>query len=102
MNPSELAATLHYKYEEFAKEFNWDTKKECKVDFDNLPKENKAVMLKLTEWLLLSFILKSRVVDLIGDHNNCRRTGIIEYHKGSCLQDVNKKLFEDVDYNGNE
>ena len=47
-----LAERLHDKYEEFAIEESWDTQKECKVKFKDLPIENQRVMLKLACWII--------------------------------------------------
>ncbi len=47
MRTEELAKWLHDSYEEIAKKRNWNTQKSCKVEFEDLPKENKSVMLNL-------------------------------------------------------
>lgn len=52
MNEDELAVWLHNNYEEIAKGEDWDTQDNCKVEFDLLPKENRAVMIKLAKRLL--------------------------------------------------
>jgi len=50
-----MAREFHDTYEEEAKRFNWNTQSSCKVPFDDLPTENKTVMLRtcarLIEWL---------------------------------------------------
>lgn len=50
----EVAEWLHNNYEEIAKGENWNTQESCKVDFDNLPEENKKVMLELSKRILSS------------------------------------------------
>ncbi len=39
-----LAKFMHDKYEEAAKRIGWNTQNYCKVQYKNLPKENKQVM----------------------------------------------------------
>lgn len=40
----DLAKFMHDIYEEFAKLVGWNTQESCKVDFKDLPQENKDVM----------------------------------------------------------
>ena len=47
MNTGELAKWLHDNYEEIAKKKNWNTQKSCKVEFEDLPEENKSVMMSM-------------------------------------------------------
>lgn len=47
MNAPELAEWLHDNYEEIAIENDWDTHKDCKVDFWDLPKANQNTMIEL-------------------------------------------------------
>ena len=47
MKTKELATWLHNNYEDTSKRFNWNTQKKCKVDFDDLPEENKKVMISM-------------------------------------------------------
>lgn len=55
MTTEELAKWLHDSYEEIAKKKSWNTQKSCKVEFEDLPKENKSVMLSMArrihKWL---------------------------------------------------
>lgn len=48
-NGGELAKWLHDNYEIIAKEVGWNTQDKCKVEFKDLPKENKTVMLRLAQ-----------------------------------------------------
>lgn len=48
-NSYELAVWLHENYEEIAYEEKWNTQQSTKVNFDDLPEENKQVMLRLSE-----------------------------------------------------
>ena len=49
-----LAVFMHDTYEKQAKETGWKTQDQCKVDFEDLPEENKRVMLRtamlVIEW----------------------------------------------------
>ena len=47
MKTKELAEWLHDNYEEIAKKKSWETQKSCKVKFEDLPEENKQVMVSL-------------------------------------------------------
>lgn len=47
MKIKELAKWLHDSYEQIAKKANWQTQEICKVEFDDLPIENKKVMLSM-------------------------------------------------------
>jgi hypothetical protein len=51
---TELAKWLHDSYEEIAKSKNWETQKKCKVEFEDLPKENKNTMLELSKRILMN------------------------------------------------
>jgi len=47
MKTEELAKWLHDNYEDLTKKNKWDTQKSCKVEFEDLPDENKKVMLSM-------------------------------------------------------
>lgn len=47
-----LAEWLHNNYEEIALNNGWKTQSDCQVPFDELPNENKEVMLELALRLL--------------------------------------------------
>jgi hypothetical protein len=49
MSVGEIAEWLHNNYEEISKKENWKTQEKCRVKFEDLPKENKEVMLKLAQ-----------------------------------------------------
>ncbi len=55
----DLARFMHERYEFHAKKSGWNTQEKCKVLFENLPEENKRVMLKVAEDVLK--ILKMEV-----------------------------------------
>ena len=40
-----LAKFMHNVYEDYAKLNGWDTQEKCKVEFEELPKKNKQVMI---------------------------------------------------------
>ncbi len=50
-----LAIFLHETYEELAKDVGWKTQESCRVYFDDLPVDNKQVMLRLSGRLLNYF-----------------------------------------------
>jgi len=43
----QLARFMHEKYEEYAKTNGWETQKDCKVAFDDLPQNNQQTMLEV-------------------------------------------------------
>ena len=52
MNKEQLAKWLHDNYEEVAKEKDWNTQENCKVEFDTLPDANKQTMIEIAQRLL--------------------------------------------------
>lgn len=48
----EFAVWLHNTYEQVSKKKNWKTQEKCQVIFDDLPKENKRVMLEVSRRIL--------------------------------------------------
>ena len=62
MDKIELAKWLHDNYEEVAKEQNWNTQENCKVEFDTLPDANKQTMIKVAERLLNFDLLHLHIV----------------------------------------
>ena len=52
MNKEQLAKWLHDNYEEVAKEKDWNTQENCKVEFDTLPDANKQTMIEIAKRLL--------------------------------------------------
>ena len=48
----ELANFMHREYERFAQKTSWETNKNCRVTFDNLPEANKKTMLLVAESIL--------------------------------------------------
>jgi len=52
MNNIELAKWLHDNYEEVAKQKDWNTQENCKVEFDTLPDANKQTMIEIAQRLL--------------------------------------------------
>ncbi len=47
MKTEELAKWLHDNYEEISKKKGWRTQDICKVEFEDLPEENKSVMVSM-------------------------------------------------------
>jgi prophage maintenance system killer protein len=62
MDKIELAKWLHDNYEEVAKEQNWNTQENCKVEFDTLPDANKRTMIEIAERLLNFNLLRLHFV----------------------------------------
>lgn len=59
-DPMVLAEYLHDNYEQIAKRTNWQTQKNCKVEFKDLPIENKNTMILLAGKLILDFVGNER------------------------------------------
>lgn len=59
-DPMVLAEYLHDNYEQIAKRTNWQTQKNCKVEFKDLPLENKNTMILLAGKLILDFVGNER------------------------------------------
>ncbi len=55
MRPEKLAKWMHEEYEKISKKENWETQKNCKVEFEDLPKENKMVMIELATRIIIKF-----------------------------------------------
>ena len=54
-DPIVLARYLHESYEMLAKNNDWNTQENCKVDFSDLPIGNKKTMILLASKLILDF-----------------------------------------------
>jgi len=52
MKGKEKAEILHIRYEDYAEGIGWKTQKECRVDFKDLPKKNKEVMLMIADSII--------------------------------------------------
>lgn len=52
-----LAEWLHDNYEEIARHEGWETKKECQVLFEDLPEQNREVMMELAKRIIKKFNL---------------------------------------------
>ena len=60
----QLAKTIHDFYEIHSRDIGWETQRKCKVDFDDLPIENKLVMLRIANWLIswkANFLSKEQI-----------------------------------------
>ena len=51
-NAEKLAIWMHEQYEEISKQVKWETQKKCRVEFKDLPEENRKVMIALAKRLL--------------------------------------------------
>lgn len=59
-DPMVLAKYLHDNYEQIAKRTKWQTQKNCKVEFEDLPAANKNTMILLAGKLILDFVGNER------------------------------------------
>lgn len=75
MDKIELAKWLHDNYEEVAKEQNWNTQKNCKVDFDTLPEANKRTMIEISHRLLNFNLLRLHFVGGQSEQLFCSKCG---------------------------
>jgi hypothetical protein len=48
----ELANFIHLEYERFAQKSGWETNKECRVAFHDLPEANRKTMIWVAESIL--------------------------------------------------
>jgi hypothetical protein len=48
----ELANFIHLEYERFAQKSGWETNKECRVAFNDLPEANRKTMIWVAESIL--------------------------------------------------
>ncbi len=62
MTEEQLAKWLHDNYEEVAKEKDWNTQENCKVEFDTLPDANKQTMIEVAKRLLNFNLLRLHFV----------------------------------------
>ena len=51
----ELANFMHVEYEKFAQGSGWETNKDCRVSFDDLPEANRKTMILVAESVLERF-----------------------------------------------
>ena len=65
MTNTELATWLHDNYEGLAKAFQWETQKETRVSFEELPIKNKTTMLALADRMNNTFLIIARQADVI-------------------------------------
>lgn len=92
-NTEMFAEWLHNTYESLSEKQGWITKKECQVNFKNLPSRNKAVMISLAEKIKIQFhmffdkIIDKRLKDMI-------TSNIIEDELLKLKADVRKELRE--------
>ncbi len=52
ISKEDLARFMHEQYEAASIEEGWGTQEKCRVDFDDLPEDNKRVMLRVAEAVL--------------------------------------------------
>lgn len=64
MNKEELAKWLHDNYEEVAKQKEWNTQGNCKVEFDTLPDANKQTMIEIAQRILDFKLLRLHFVSV--------------------------------------
>ena len=82
MDKIELAKWLHDNYEEVAKQKEWNTQDNCKVEFDTLPDANKQTMIEIAQRLLNFNLLRQYFVSgQVCDHPQRNR----EDYEGSSM-----------------
>ncbi len=59
-SPRNLAEWLHNAYEDEAARIGWKTQKDCRVEFDKLPRENRIVMVNIAERIIELFREKKK------------------------------------------
>jgi len=62
MTKEEMAKWLHDNYEAVAKEQNWNTQQNCKVEFDTLPDANKRTIIEIADRILNFNLLRLHFV----------------------------------------
>ena len=75
MNKEQLARWLHDNYEEVAKQKDWNTQENCKVEFDTLPEANKQTMIEIAQRLLDFKLLRLHFVSKSVVCGNCEGWG---------------------------
>lgn len=75
MTKEELAKWLHDNYEAVAKEQNWNTQQNCKVEFDTLPDANKRTMIEIADRLLNFNLLRLHFVVGRSEQLKCEHKG---------------------------
>lgn len=88
MKANQLAKWLHDNYEQLAKANDWQTQSITRVEFDNLPAENKSTMIALADKMLNTFqIIDTNFVVMRRHGDNCKELW-------SCCEDCEKKFYE--------
>ena len=73
-NTEKFAEWIHNNYETISKEQNWNTQKNCQVEFKDLPARNKAVMIRIAERIKIQFhiffdnIIDKRLKDMVASN----------------------------------
>lgn len=65
INPEHLASLFHRSYEFHSKNEGWETQENCRVQFEDLPEENKKVMI-LVCGEIIDIFLNKRIDKLVG------------------------------------
>ena len=88
MKKYELAKWLHDNYESLAKEKNWQTQDKCKVEFDDLPSENKELMLSLADRLADTFLIIDDQANVMLSVARVNKYGRHQFNRGSMKLDL--------------
>ena len=59
-----IAEAFHNHYETQSKKTGWKTQKKCQVAFNDLPQENKEVMIDIAQMIVGSIILASQELEI--------------------------------------
>ena len=98
MNKIELAKWLHDNYEDVARQKNWNTQENCKVEYDALPDANKQTMIEIAERLLNFDLLR---LHFVGDRIcnwlviNKKTSSLIKYESLHINQMLDKVMMLD-------
>ena len=70
----ELAKRFHDVYEKFAVEYGWKTQEQCQVEFEDLPKENRDLMVAVVSEVCADLIRDSKRLDKFFEAGNVIKT----------------------------
>ncbi len=58
MTPEEIAKQFHETYERLAPEFNYETRLQSRVPWEDIPKENRELMIAVVEDLIYRRVIR--------------------------------------------
>ena len=87
-----LAKLFHETYEDESKKVGWETQKSCKVEFDDLPEKNKAVMISVVK-----IIYDKEIKPLTKIKEGCERLIRNKGRSNTCYTQEVKDILEKED-----